>query len=442
LTEGDLVEAVQNALDHCAIGGRASARVSSVKLRDRCMTQRLSSRPNSCENGHWQAKRNLDQASDVPPIPAISVPIVPEDYEGYVVLKSIVKPDGALITIYGRDSSKLDKRSIVQNRSSCGNNNPIQCDWRNTAIVEVCKSLLADLRKNSLWRLSDSPRSICYNAGANNKCCVSWADKVPNLLQGYLVGGLVKAGITCAAGSNLFISARVANVRLANTCTTQCVSNRPEDCTNLHDPSSITSNVVEKAALAIPVIRALSYNGYIVLNSTLMPNDGLLTVYGSATPPNRTSTLRPFLEKRYPCGSNEPVECDLLENQANHDLCVLLLQDLTSNFKVPLGISPRSICRHSTGEPDCCASWAADTPGMVQGHLVNGLAKMLDRCTRKWYNVISARVGATILADRTCTTQCLSDRPTDCVDGHWQESTTIGNADNDPNLIPEENRGS
>jgi hypothetical protein len=113
---------------------------------------------------------------------------------------------------------------------NCGDNAPVDCDNNNLAYKYICDSLANYLDANYGSGVPIGPRSIC-NQDQNNQCCTSWANDAPNLVDSMLIPGLTNALNTCDP-QNPMVSARVHNAKLGQTCTTQCLSNRPTHCTN------------------------------------------------------------------------------------------------------------------------------------------------------------------------------------------------------------------
>jgi hypothetical protein len=158
---------------------------------------------------------------------------IPRSYPGFTVLNSTATPDGLFI-VYG-DSTTTSTAVVDTNTSTisaryvCGDNMPIVCDFRtNLAMQGLCDRLAAELDSNGDIHLPNSPRSVCLADGMF-LCCTSWANKVNSLTKAMLVPGMTAAQSLC--GLN-WVSARTKNVKLANTCTTQCVSSRPIHCEN------------------------------------------------------------------------------------------------------------------------------------------------------------------------------------------------------------------
>lgn len=112
----------------------------------------------------------------------------------------------------------------------CGSNN-VQCYNDNLASGAVCGYLLAGVG----WGLNDpidsNRRSLCM-IGAEGKCCVSWANNVSGLKLAYLVNAGKKTLSQCEKVNSRAVSGKARDANLNGVCTTQCLSDRPEGCSN------------------------------------------------------------------------------------------------------------------------------------------------------------------------------------------------------------------
>ncbi|KAK3947827.1 hypothetical protein QBC32DRAFT_353212 [Pseudoneurospora amorphoporcata] len=113
----------------------------------------------------------------------------------------------------------------------CGSNMP-KCYSSYQAYALTCEALLNGLlTSGSLLRTS--PRSVCSTIGGymGNRCCTSWAD---NLLNGhyYNLQNGAEAILNKCRTNEGWVSGKSYDTLLGSTCTTQCLSNRPNSCNN------------------------------------------------------------------------------------------------------------------------------------------------------------------------------------------------------------------
>jgi hypothetical protein len=146
--------------------------------------------------------------------------------------------------------------------------------------------------------------------------------------------------------------------------------------------------------------------------------DNSYGVAGRSTPVLRRSLFDEYYKKRVSkrCGSNE-VTCGggvFSEHLAHFDVCNSLVDWMQSSTS---GVQwePRAYCitKHPLGQ--CCISWADPVSSVLQGGLASAARKVLDRCRRDadGYSQVVGLTRDTLLGD-TCTTQCLSNRPSGC----------------------------
>jgi hypothetical protein len=164
---------------------------------------------------------------------------VPEDpaaaMEDGLIILSTEKMPGATLTWYGDAPGNVTVASIPSTaigQSGCGDNQPLLCDSNNTGPRDACNGLLNYLNDNYNAGKTTSPRSLCWKLDSGGRCCASWANDASNLLFGYLTYALSDA-INVCGNAFVDVSARTGNVRLGDTCTTQCTSNRPDGCSNI-----------------------------------------------------------------------------------------------------------------------------------------------------------------------------------------------------------------
>jgi hypothetical protein len=150
--------------------------------------------------------------------------------EELVILRTEQTANGTL-TFWGvadGATSKPPSAFADLEKRQCGSNDVI-CSGDHTAGVTSCEDLLADLQAHPGTPVNESPRSICRTT-VNEQCCVSWANPVPGLVEFNLVSAASKILNFC--GVNPRVSGLARNVNLNGVCTTQCLSNRPNGCTN------------------------------------------------------------------------------------------------------------------------------------------------------------------------------------------------------------------
>jgi len=113
-------------------------------------------------------------------------------------------------------------------RNECGTNRPILCDENNQAGKNACLKLQQMFELSPMEAVSDFAQSVCTTSGKQS-CCTSWPDRIPGLTLGMLHSGLFNAIASCNPGNHM-ISAKVLNVELGGICTSQCISNRHDQC--------------------------------------------------------------------------------------------------------------------------------------------------------------------------------------------------------------------
>ncbi|KAF7350039.1 hypothetical protein MVEN_01305600 [Mycena venus] len=147
------------------------------------------------------------------------------DASDLVVLSTQETANGT-ITIWGY-SDGASKRADTLEKRQCGGN-AITCSGSHTADINSCRQLISSLSSNSGSGVGTSPRSICTTQNGN-QCCVSWADAVSGLTQGDLVDAAQEILNDCGGSS---VSGLSRDTDLNGVCTTQCLSNRADGCTN------------------------------------------------------------------------------------------------------------------------------------------------------------------------------------------------------------------
>ncbi|KAF1992717.1 hypothetical protein P154DRAFT_452198, partial [Amniculicola lignicola CBS 123094] len=114
----------------------------------------------------------------------------------------------------------------------CGGNN-VKCGSAHKARAHVCATLINSLSRTSS-NVPQSPQSICQDVQDSDgwkKCCVSWADPVPwgTAQRFQLTNAAWKVYDTCM-GTIQTVSGRTRDTLIGDTCTAQCLSDRPDGC--------------------------------------------------------------------------------------------------------------------------------------------------------------------------------------------------------------------
>ncbi|KAJ7617205.1 hypothetical protein FB45DRAFT_1034498 [Roridomyces roridus] len=113
-------------------------------------------------------------------------------------------------------------------RGQC-NGDQVTCNLQFAANKVACQQLINSIAANPNNILPPSPRFICSSLNGD-QCCISWADDVQGLTQGALLS-MAQTQLECEPG-NAIVSAFAHNVDLNGECTAQCLSNRPDGCTD------------------------------------------------------------------------------------------------------------------------------------------------------------------------------------------------------------------
>ncbi|KAI0404082.1 hypothetical protein F4802DRAFT_598489 [Xylaria palmicola] len=158
---------------------------------------------------------------------------------GLVTLKQFTSRDGAsLITVYG-DAEGSQSQSLPHPPhpsllaaardldGDCGGNTLV-CNNKHLANREACAGLIHDLAsEDGQAALPESPRSICGSYGGS-QCCVSWHNPVSGAVRASLVNAALKTLEGCAG--NTGVSGKTMHTYIGETCTNQCLSDRPKGC--------------------------------------------------------------------------------------------------------------------------------------------------------------------------------------------------------------------
>ncbi|KAH7635554.1 hypothetical protein SMAC4_13726 [Sordaria macrospora] len=154
---------------------------------------------------------------------ASPVPALAED--GLVIIEQTEIAEGT-ITWYGEEeSTPIAARSPVSADldKRCGSNLQT-CSGSHRAYAPVCNNLINSLSGQSI---PQSPRSVCLSQGGD-QCCISWANVVRDAQFYYLQNAARKVLNGCVSGN--WVSGLTRDTLIGNTCTTQCLSNRPNGC--------------------------------------------------------------------------------------------------------------------------------------------------------------------------------------------------------------------
>ncbi|KAK3398812.1 hypothetical protein B0T20DRAFT_218517 [Sordaria brevicollis] len=149
--------------------------------------------------------------------------------EGLKII-DVTEAAGVELVWYG-DADGVESTSEAETPSlsrRCGSNRT-QCFNDNQAAASSCEALINGLL-NSSNNLPVSPRSVCATL-AGNRCCTSWANNLSGAKYYYLQSA-ASAILRNCRGSAGFVSGKSYDTLLGSTCTTQCLSNRPDGCNN------------------------------------------------------------------------------------------------------------------------------------------------------------------------------------------------------------------
>ncbi|KAK2594578.1 hypothetical protein QQS21_007708 [Conoideocrella luteorostrata] len=152
---------------------------------------------------------------------AIPAPDVPADL---VVLEQFETEHGTA-TWYG--SAGPEKRAPVDLERRCGSN-AVTCSGSHQGSASTCAQLIVSIvGPRAQTPIPASPRSFCLS-GSGGNCCVSWSQVVNNAVYGDLVSAAKAVNNQCQ--SNGKVSGLARDVLVGSTCTTQCLSDRPNGC--------------------------------------------------------------------------------------------------------------------------------------------------------------------------------------------------------------------
>ena len=142
----------------------------------------------------------------------------------------IPKADKGLVAIRTEHAGTGSQTSFSLSKTACGDND-ITCytSGSHQASTDSCWFLLNSLQASSGDSAPKSPRSICVSQ-SGNQCCTSWADQVNGpLFFRDLIPAVQKLLTTCPAPGGR-MSGTSKDTDLGGTCTTQCLSDRPNGC--------------------------------------------------------------------------------------------------------------------------------------------------------------------------------------------------------------------
>ena len=158
----------------------------------------------------------------------------PSNHTNLDLLSTATFTHGNRLNVYGYKTIKsIPTRNELAANQHCGGPFTYStCDetW-NLASTELCRGLVAAIDATGSAPVvgTGTPRSICFSSSTTNQCCISWSKQIPRslqradlLAQAQAVLNLCSFGGTTSGSSSL--------VMLSGTCTSQCMSNRPDGC--------------------------------------------------------------------------------------------------------------------------------------------------------------------------------------------------------------------
>ncbi|KAK4235405.1 hypothetical protein C8A03DRAFT_17855 [Achaetomium macrosporum] len=178
-------------------------------------------------------------AASVASVRAAAVPNLPPGFPqgSYSLLHSRPLENGTLY--YWGDASEAAKAKIdwdagwdenavdvptpspIPMQRRCGSN-VVHCSNTNLARTDVCQQAVDALRANLGGSIAYPVQVISFRSG-DFWCNIAWADRINNLVNGYLVAAASKTlGLCGTTGS---VSGWADDVSLNNICTTQYMSN-------------------------------------------------------------------------------------------------------------------------------------------------------------------------------------------------------------------------
>jgi len=157
----------------------------------------------------------------------VSASPFPANEVDYHKLLETIPVEGGTVTVYGY--SGIDPPQTGGDLVPACGSNAVTCDYNNhLAAISTCNALITALRSDPGHDLPESPRDVCFNG--DGRCCVSWHNPVGGLKWGHLVDAAQVALNTCRNANNNRVSGKTSDTLLASTCTSQCLSDRPNGC--------------------------------------------------------------------------------------------------------------------------------------------------------------------------------------------------------------------
>ncbi|RPB25476.1 hypothetical protein L211DRAFT_783095 [Terfezia boudieri ATCC MYA-4762] len=150
-------------------------------------------------------------------------PIIPRADEELVVI-SVETIGDQTLHWYGLSNDVPTPAPLT--KKACGDN-IVTCSGSRQASTISCRVLLNTLKSSGGNTVPRSPRAVCLSQ-SGNQCCTSWAKEMSNPLYFRNLAPAVEKIINNCAGGN--VSGLTRDTNLAGTCTTQCLSNRPNGC--------------------------------------------------------------------------------------------------------------------------------------------------------------------------------------------------------------------
>ncbi len=121
-----------------------------------------------------------------------------------------------------------EKRSPAALERRCGSNQ-VECYGSHVASTSTCAQLIVSVvGPRAQTPIPSSPRSFCLT-GSGGQCCISWANVVNNAVYKDLVSSAMAVNDQCQNSAGQ-VSGLTRDTLIGSTCTTQCLSGRPDGC--------------------------------------------------------------------------------------------------------------------------------------------------------------------------------------------------------------------
>ncbi|GKT52492.1 uncharacterized protein ColSpa_12673 [Colletotrichum spaethianum] len=160
-----------------------------------------------------------------------AIPTTKRAPESLVVLEQFETEFGTATWYGDAEDSPISKRAPENEATSlnrrCGSN-AVTCSGSHQGPASACAQLIVSIAgPRSGQSVPSSPRSFCLT-GSGGNCCVSWANPLSNAYYSQLVPAAQKVNNQCQSGG--WVSGLSRDTLIGNTCTTQCLSDRPNGC--------------------------------------------------------------------------------------------------------------------------------------------------------------------------------------------------------------------